>query len=164
MAENDATLLKVACQNAYEQYPDSCSHAVWSVIRARVDNGAEHRQANKMIDWLSASWDAVTLEKGFEAACKGRVVVGGLKGEPNGHVIVIFPGDKLESGGYSYYDKKRKKDLTLRSHGKFPPCLSTSIGSWPGAKSNGDKTVWDPWANDAVFKDKVGFWTPKSAA
>jgi hypothetical protein len=51
MADNDATRLKVACQNAYDPNPDLCSHAVWSVIRAYIDTGAEHRQANKRLDW-----------------------------------------------------------------------------------------------------------------
>ena len=47
----------------------------------------------------------------------------------------------------------------MRAHGKFPPAMSTSLGSWPGAMSDGDKTVWDPWAN-ASFAS-VKFWTPK---
>jgi hypothetical protein len=52
----------------------------------------------------------------------------------------------------------------LRSLGKFPPRMPTSRGSWPGARSNGDKPAWHPWADDAVLKDKVKFWTPEPAA
>jgi hypothetical protein len=160
MESNDVTVLKVACDNAYDQYPDSCSHAVWSIIRARVNPAEEHRQANAMITYLTTAWKTVTLDEGYTLANTGKVVVGGLEGTTHGHVIVIYPGDKIESGGYDYYYKKQEKMLKMRSHGKYPPALSTSIGSWPGAMSKGDKTVWDPWANDAVFA-KVQFWTPK---
>ena len=160
MSDEAVSKLKVACDNAYDQYLDSCSHAVWSVMRAMINPNEQHRQANPMIDWLASDWKSVDVETGYTLANAGTVVVGGLKAEPNGHVIVIYPGDKIESGGYEYLYKKQNKMLTLRSHGKFPRALSTSIGSWPGAKSKGDKTVWDPWGNDAVFA-KVAFWTPK---
>ncbi|MFD2300552.1 hypothetical protein QRO11_00320 [Paracidovorax citrulli] len=30
-------------------------------------------------------------------------------------------------------------------------------GGWPGARSKGDKTIWDPWASDAKFA-QVTFW------
>jgi hypothetical protein len=88
------------------------------------------------------------------------VVVGGLKATTNGHVIVIYPGASIDSGGYEYSYKG--KPQTLRSHGKYPPAMSTSLGAWPGAMSDGDKTVWDPWGTDAAFA-KVKFWTPKTA-
>lgn len=113
-----------------------------------------------MIDYLTTNWIEVTSDKGHEEAKAGKVVIGGLKGTSNGHVIVIYPGEKIESGGYDYFYKKQNKMLKMRSHGKFPPCMSTSIGSWPGAMSKSDKTVWDPWANDSIFK-KVKFWKPK---
>lgn len=160
MTTNSATALKVACDNAYDQYPDSCSHAVWSIIRACANPNETHRQANPMIDYLAANWLETNVDDGLTAAKSGTVVVGGLKGTSNGHVVVIYPSDKIESGGYEYFYAKLKKNMTLRSHGKFPPCLSTSIGTWPGAMSKGEKSVWDPWANDAVFA-KVKFWMPK---
>lgn len=160
MSDNAVTQLKVACDNAYDQYPGSCSHAVWSVIRAIVNPKEEHRQANAMIVYFGKNWKTVDLEEGYKLANEGKVVVGGLEGTTNGHVIVIYPGDKIESGGYEFLYKKENKMLKMRSHGKFPRALSTSIGSWPGAMSKGDKTVWDPWGNDEVFK-KVAFWTPK---
>jgi len=162
VADSAPTLLKVACDTAYDKNPDSCSHAVWDVVKAVVDPKEPHRQANGMIDHLTANWTEVALDKGHELARAGTVVVGGLKGTPNGHVLVIYPGDTAESGGYDYFYAKLKKTLKMRSRGKYPPCMSTSMGSWPGAKSKGDKTVWDPWANDAVFA-KVKFWAPKAA-
>jgi hypothetical protein len=160
MQTNLGTALKVACENAYDQYPGSCSHAVWSIIRACVNPKEEHRQANSMIDYLAANWTETTVDEGHAAAKSGVVVVGGLKGTSHGHVIVIYPADKIESGGYEYYYEKLKKKILMGSHGKYPPCLSTSIGTWPGAMSKGNKSIWDPWANDAVFA-KVKFWKPK---
>ena len=154
------TLLKVACDNAYDLYPDSCSGSVWKVIVTRVKADEPHRQANELITHMSANWTEINCDDAWTSANKGVVVVAGLSGRPNGHVVVIYPGAKIESGGYSYFDKKAKKSLKLRSHGKYPTCMSTSIGSWPGAMSKGDKTVWDPWANDALFA-KLKFWTPK---
>jgi hypothetical protein len=31
--------------------------------------------------------------------------------------------------------------------------------NWPGTLSKGDKTVWDPWADNKKFA-QVEFWTP----
>jgi hypothetical protein len=74
-----------------------------------------------------------------DAGVVGAVVVGGLQATPNGHVLVIDPGEKIESGGYLYTfaDTKTKNPKTekLRSHGRYPRALSTSKGSWPGAMS-----------------------------
>jgi hypothetical protein len=51
---------------------------------------------------------------------------------------------------------------TPRKRGSYPPAMSTSLGSWPGAMSRGDKTVWDPWANDTKF-ESVKFWVYRSS-
>ena len=165
-AVNDAVAkLKKACDEAYTKYTSSCSHSVWYIRTQIVDPNAQYKQANQLIDELTAAadWKAVSIEDGWALAQKGKVVIGGLqqKGD-HGHVIVIYPGDKKASGGNAYPHKdkitgKMKNDI-LRTHGIFPRALSTSIGSWPGAKSKGDKTVWDPWANDDVFDD-VTFWS-----
>ena len=45
----------------------------------------------------------------------------------------------------------------MRESGAFPRAMSASSGAWPGARSRGDKTVWDPWGNDATFL-AVKFW------
>ena len=89
-------------------------------------------------------------------------MVGGANASPNGHVIVIYPGDKKGNGGYSYFWKKGNKNLILTATGIYARCMSTSMGSWPGAQSRGDKTVWDPWGSDDKFDD-VEFWTPKTS-
>ncbi len=160
--------LKAACLAAYEKHPDSCSHAVNAVIRATLDLDEKswpHRQANPLVAFLAASsdWVAVTLDRGYELAQQGVPVVGGkAETSTNGHVIVIFPGPKKARGGYSF----TASDGSLKSvvsKGLYPLALSTSIGSWPGAKSKGEKTVWDPWGKDTAF-ELVQFWAPAKAA
>lgn len=159
--------LKKACDDACTKYSNSCSHAVWHVVTTIVDPKFGWLDANLLVDFLvgSSDWKEVTVDAGWLLAQQGVVVIGGLK-KPggHGHVIVMYPGEKTASGGYlyTYKDKKTGKDKTdtLRSHGSYPRALSTSMGSWPGAKSKGDKTVWDPWASDDVFAD-VDFWTKK---
>ena len=86
-------------------------------------------------------------------------MVGGKKELTNGHVVVIYPGPKKTSGGYPItFDGKT---ITARSHGIFPLAMSTSLGSWVGAMSDGTKTVWDAWGDDGKFA-QVKFWTPKA--
>ena len=160
--------LTKASDEAYGKYANSCSHAVWYVLTQIVDKQTKWLDANHLVDFLSrdSGWKEVTVDDGWGLAQKGNVVIGGLKNpKSNGHVILIYPGEKIESGGYfyTYIDKKTKKPKTdkLRSHGRYPRALSTSMGSWPGAMSKGDKTVWDPWANDDTFED-VKFWAKSS--
>ena len=159
MADTDdaAAALKAACDSAYDANKDSCSHAVMAVIHAVLDASMQHRDANSLIDYMTTSWSEVSLDDGFYIANLGHVVVGGKKEAGHGHVIVIYPGDKILNGGYQYYWTAGKKNLTLPGTKQYPRCMSTSIGSWPGALSKGEKTVWDPWAKDEVFA-KVCFW------
>lgn len=160
--------LKQTCDEAYANHANSCSHAVWYLITKIAEPTFMWKDANHLMDLFtdSSDWKGVTVEDGWDLAQKGVVVVGGSKKtDGHGHVIAIYPGEKIASGGYlyTYKDKKTKTDKTqtLRSHGQFPRALSTSIGSWPGAMSKGDKTVWDPWANDTKFAE-VTFWTKKT--
>ena len=150
--------LKQSCNDAYDTSND-CSHSVWRVLKALVNTNEPYRVANVLIQHLdskSDGWTEVTLESGWELANDGKVVVGGLAQEPNGHVIVIYPGKKQSTGGYSY--EYKGKTVKMRDHGHFPRCMSQSASSFPGTRSRGDKTVWDPWANDARFA-LVRYWT-----
>jgi hypothetical protein len=162
MADNATAVEKLtkACDTAYESNLTSCSNAVWDVIKAVHDPKQEYKQANQLIDWMTINWSSVTLDDGFSAANLGAVVVGGKKETTNGHVIIIYPGPRILNGGYQYFWKAGKKYLMMPRKTQYPACLSTSMGSWPGALSCGEKTVWDPWANDAKFKE-VEFFTPK---
>jgi hypothetical protein len=149
--------LKEECDKAYDANKGSCSHAVMAVINNVLDPQMAHRNANGLVDYMTTNWTEVVLDDGFYLANLGHVVVGGKKESGNGHVIVIYPGDKILNGGYQYYWAKGKKMLTLPGKTLYPRCMSTSIGSWPGALSKGEKTVWDPWGNDTKFAE-VCFW------
>jgi hypothetical protein len=150
--------LKRACDQAYERYGGSCSHAVWHVI-SQYDPAQPYMQANQLIDRLTASakWQTVEPYELSRLASQGILVVGGLKKTSgNGHVIVVYPGPEKPAGGYRANDRAGKP-YQVRSRGWYALAMSTSIGHWPGAKSRGDKTVWDAWGQDAEF-GQVKFW------
>lgn len=156
---NDKTeKLKRACDCAYVTCGSSCSHAVWYVI-SQYDSSQNWMQANDLVSHLSHSpkWKPVGLREVTALAGQGALIVGGLSKAPgHGHVIVIYPGPEKLSGGYN------RKDHTGRmvkqpAKGSYPRAMSTSSGTWPGAKSHGDKTAWDAWGDDTEFK-KVKFW------
>lgn len=159
MATDAVARLQAACDNAYIKNPKSCSNAVWDVTRAIVDPKEPYRTANALVDYMGANWTAVTLDDGLALANKGVVVVGGKKELTNGHVVVIYPGEKQASGGYPI--SFGGKTIIARSHGNYPLAMSTSLGSWIGAMSDGNRTVWDAWGNDQNFA-KVKFWTPRT--
>jgi hypothetical protein len=133
-----AAQLKQVADEAYEKYPGSCSHAVWHVIKRYIPD-QEYRTANSLVAFLKADkrWRETPVS------------------QPNGHVIVVYPGAAKPAGGYAY--TSGGKSQTMRARGMYPLAMSTSLGGWAGAKSKGDKTIWDPWANDGKFAEVV-FW------
>lgn len=153
----DALLkLKQACDDAFDRHPNSCSHAVWHVIQQYLP-GQPWMNANALMTYVQGhkEWVTVQASQVGVLARQGVVVVGGKMETGNGHVIVGYPGPDKTAGGYTY--PKGDKTLTLATRGNYAPAMSTSLGSWPGAKSKGTKTIWDPWANDAKFNE-VTFW------
>jgi hypothetical protein len=160
ISNGNVEALTAACDAAYAAHKKSCSHAVWAVIKAVHDPNQKYLQANSLIDWMTVHWSEVNLEDGYLAANMGAVVVGGKKDTPNGHVICIYPGDKIPRGGYQYFSKAENKNVTMARKGLYPRAMSTALGSWPGAMSCGEKTVYDPWGNEKSFK-LVQFWTAR---
>jgi hypothetical protein len=159
MPENDCRkchTLKAACDEAFVQHPHSCSHAVWHVIK-KYNPNQPYLTANSLVHTFSTNpqWQEVQLFELSQLASEGSLVVGGATGQSHGHVIVVYPGQTKDSGGYSYKNRKSGKMEKARSLGIYPLAMSTSMGSWPGAKNNGDKTVIDPWPN--TFSS-VRFW------
>lgn len=154
--ESASVKLKLAADEAHALFPNSCSHSVWHVIKAFVPN-QPYMTANTLIDHLAgqSQWKVVRPVEVGNLAREGKLVVGGLKEDGNGHVIVVYPGADKPAGGYSY--SRGGQTQTMRTRGMYPRAMSTSLGGWAGAKSNGDKTIWDPWANDAKFAN-VKFW------
>ncbi len=156
--ENNSGLLRQACEDAYNKYPKSCSHAVWYVIR-QYNADQQYMNANQLINNMAASpaWQEVGLDELSGLADKGMLVVGGAKADGNGHVIVVYPGPMKPNGGFSYASKKTGKTEIARKTGTYASAMSTSMGSWPGAKSKGEKTVRDPWGTEEKFNE-VRFW------
>lgn len=157
--------LKTALDAAYNM-PDSlhsCSNFVWHVIQAFVPS-QPYMVANDLVRFLARSndWEEIDRDdsrKMADLAKAGALVVGGREETTNGHVLVVYPGDVKESGGYAY--SSQGKTQIMRSHGVYARSMSRSLGSWPGAKSDGDKTVWDAWAGPKF--DRVRFWVLKSS-
>lgn len=86
-------------------------------------------------DWEEL--DANDSRKMADLAKGGALVVGGSEDHPNGHVLVVYPGDVKESSAYAYsYNGKMQ---IMRSHGLYARFMSRALGDWPGAKSDGDK-------------------------
>lgn len=155
-ARISAATLKARADEAYDLHPGSCSHSVWHVIKLYQPNQL-WMNANALVDHMVADrhWTEIDVSKAGELARAGELVVGGKKESGNGHVIVVYPGPDKAAGGYTY--TRNGQSQTLRQRGSYPLAMSTSLGSWPGAMSRGDKTIWDPWANDARFAE-VRFW------
>ncbi len=146
--------LKSVLDEAYDygMKNKSCSHTVHYAMKKLFDDKIGYRKANDWVDYFnneSQYWTTVNVVRAGELANKGKLVIAGKKEAGNGHVIIVYPGSSKPRGGYS----------GVRQGASYPLALSASMGSWAGAKSKGDKTVWDPWANDTKFKD-VGFWAP----
>jgi hypothetical protein len=157
-ANDKVEKLKRACDHAYVTYGSSCSHAVWYVI-SQYDPSQKWVEANDLVNQLSHSpkWKPVELREVSRLANQGAMIAGGLNKAPaHGHVLVVYPGPEKSAGGYDAKDKERKI-YKVRPRGSFPRAMSTSLGGWPGARSYGDKTVWDAWGDDTEFK-KVKFW------
>ena len=163
--------LKSVLDSAY-QLPDeqtSCSHFVWHVIQAFVKD-QPYKVANELVGFLSKAkdtWEEIGRDESLRMArmaTAGTLIVGGSVTSPHGHVVVVYPGSPKPSGGYAYPHQNKKTNQTeesmLPSHGTYARCISHSAGRWPGATSNGDKTIWDPWAGPTF--DAVRFWFLKS--
>jgi len=122
-----------ACEGEFQNHIADCSGFAKAVARdlGIVLTG----MANDIVDEIqSAPWKL--LADGIEAknqADAGFFVIGGLKDNPHGHVVVIVPGP-LDAG-----------------HHKYPTAYWGSIrGAQFAAK---DKTV--NWAWDAADRDRV---------
>jgi hypothetical protein len=148
--------LIAAAHMAFKLYPGNCSGAVHYVIKSIVDPTAPYHVANALMQGFAlrgSGWHQVTIAEASELANQGIVVVGGATANNNGHVVIVLPGPLKPSGGYI------ANGQMMPNKGMFPPAMSTSLGAWPGAISDGDKTVFDAWGSPQLF-GAVTFWTP----
>lgn len=148
--------LKAACDEAFDAFPNSCSHAVWHVVKKYIPD-QPYLTANALVVHLENNhhWEEVQIHDVARLANNGVLVIGGAADYSHGHVIVAYPGKPKFDGGY-HYNSKNGKLVLAKDHSVYPLAMSTSMGRWPGAKSRGDKTVADPWPQEQ-FK-KVRFW------
>jgi hypothetical protein len=144
--------------------PGNCSGAVYWVVINMVDPAMPNLLANQMMGFFANpmnGWRQVKdINEASSLANRGIVVVAGKpENQPgkHGHVIIVLPGPWKPAGGYM-------ANGSLMPHvGLYPPAMSTAWSSpgsspWPGAVSNGDKTIYDPWYNREAFR-QVTFWT-----
>ncbi len=139
---------------AYKLYPKNCSGAVHWVIVNMVDPQMPPLVANDLMGYFASpanGWRQVlSIQEASDLANRGIVVVAGKATHGGyGHVIIVLPGPWKPAGGY----------LGIPKNGSYPPAMSTSIGTWAGAVSNGDKTIRDPWT-ETDWKS-VSYWTHK---
>jgi len=99
-----------------------------------------------------------TMQEASDLANQGIVVIAGLANPMpghSGHVVVILPGPWKLSGGFEL-----RNGRTMPSNRQlYPPMMSTSASHYPGAISNGDKTVAD--ARTAKDFNMITYWTPQ---
>jgi hypothetical protein len=155
-----ADQLKSACSAGRSSFPADCSGAVKS-IAAQIGYALPQLNANQLVDYFNEpknGWAAVDETRAQALADTGSLVIAGKKGSPNGHVVVVYPGGKKASGGYAYTDKKTGKSAIAGDHGQYPRACSSSLGGWPGAVSDGDKTVFDSWGSVAGYAG-VKYWS-----
>jgi hypothetical protein len=157
MAEGqNAKILKGYCQEASKLHPTNCSGAVKYVARM-MGYPLPDLQANQLIDHIKkAGWEEVDERRAQNFADSNRLVIAGKKDVPNGHVVVVLPGGMARSGGYSHVDKKDHKTKKAAYHGDYPRSCSTALSGWPGAMSEGDKSVRDAWS-ERDYKS-VQYW------
>ena len=157
LAINDAGKLKRAADEAYDLHPKSCSHAVWHVMKQYIP-GRDYVMANDLLTHLECNprWIRVTVGELEKYANEGVLIVGGLAGEKNGHVVVVYPGKAKPRGGFNAMVKGKLTYLPPQGP-TYALLMSTSMsGSWPGTMSKGDKTVRDAWSEEDFAK--VRFW------
>jgi len=152
-----------AARTAYAFDPNDCNVAVWKYLQltGQTINGTDPKGpaplANDMLDRLAAAgsgWHVVSLEDGITLANHGKVVIGGEKEKGHGHVVALLPGPLQNAGGF----KNQHGVLMQPGSVLYPPALSASSADYPGTRSFGDKTVYDPfspkqWSN-------VSWYTP----
>jgi hypothetical protein len=92
-------IIEDLCEKHWSNYKLDCSGFVKAV--ASELNILLHGQANDIVEQIQKiPWSIV--QDGNEAhikALQGMFVVGGLRGKPNGHVVIVVPGN-LAHGKY----------------------------------------------------------------
>jgi hypothetical protein len=129
------------CNEAYDRFTSYCNQSTHHVLSTLVDPHWPVELADAMIDRIvAADWQAVDDETAIELANQGIVVVAGLKGGSNGHVVVVYPGKGKPAGGFECRGIQYPP-----VGGPYPRAMSTSVSAWCGTRSRGEKTIRDAW-------------------
>jgi hypothetical protein len=113
----DTLLLLDAIHIAFsrpEYHPEDgkthCNQFVDEVCEAYGFKELRGKLANQICDYLARhpEWGEVVMERTQQLANQGSLVVGGVKADPHGHVVIVCPGREKESGRW----------------GKVPGCAS----------------------------------------
>lgn len=155
-----ADQLKSACTAGRTKFPADCSGAV-KHIAFQLGSALPSLNANQLVDYFNEAkngWTVVDETRAQTLADAGNLVIAGKRDSPNGHLVVVYPGGKKASGGYAYTDKKSGKSMMAANHGQYPRACSSSLGGWPGAVSEGDKTVFDSWGSATNYVG-VRYWS-----
>ncbi len=138
-----ATRLKEICDEAYDKFPNFCNQSTKYVLEKLVDPACPLEEANRMIDRIvSAGWKEIDDDTAWTLANAGTVVVCGLKSTTGeGHVLVVYPGDRKMRGGFTCAGTNYPEVGEF-----FPRSMSTSSAAWCGTRSKGDKTIRDAWS------------------
>lgn len=138
--DSDADVIIAKCEAEWDDHKDDCSGFVKAVagdLGAIVCLGGND-QANAIIDYLGAHW--FKLKDGPAAAMSaaaGQFVIGGLKDDPNGHVVVVVKGPV--------------------NRGKYPTAY------WGRLNSVGKKKTTINWSWDDDDRDNVSYYSCPSA-
>lgn len=133
MSSNSQKIIAL-CEKYWDAHKNNCSGFVKAVAdELKVSLTG---QANQMVDGIQQAPGKV-LASGVEAAAQaniGRLVIGGLKAKPLGHVVIVVPGPL--------------------SHGKYPTAYWGSFGG-VGKKNTTVNWSWDKSERDRVIYSAV---------
>jgi hypothetical protein len=148
------------CKQARDANARNCSGFVRKAAEL-LGHKLPVKNANQLVDYFNDAkngWVEVDADTAQALADAGHLVIAGKKAdEGSGHVVIVAPGGKVHSGGYSFVDKNTKQTMTMRDHGSYPRMWGTGAGSWPGVESRGEKSVYDAWGSEKNYKG-VKYW------
>lgn len=141
MVNDPAWRLIEACNEAYDRFTKYCNQSTHHVLMTLVDSKWPLQLADAMIDRIvHEHWQEVDDEAAVQLANQGIVVVAGLKGDNNGHVVIVYPGPAKPAGGF-YCNGIHYPEVGA----PYPRAMSTSVSPWCGTRSRGEKTIRDAW-------------------
>ena len=134
MSDNNSKKILALCEKHWDAHKSDCSgfaKAVANELKISLSG-----QANEIVDQIQkAPWRV--LKSGAEAAAQasvGKLVIGGLKAKPLGHVVIVVPGPL--------------------SNNKYPTAYWGSFGG-VGKKNTTVNWSWDKNDRDSVIYSAI---------